>query len=87
MLSGNININTIIIQLIYYLSSITQKCKGRVPLKIILKVKQRFMFSIFITISTRVGQMDSKEMNDCLYLQHLNSLCSDFVNEHQKGDR
>lgn len=33
MLSGNININTNTMQLIYYLSGITQKCKGRVPFK------------------------------------------------------
>lgn len=33
MLSDNINIKTNTMQLIYYLSDITQKCKGRVPFK------------------------------------------------------
>lgn len=40
-------------------------------------MKRRFMFSSFMPISTRVGQMNSKEMN----------YSSSFVNEHQKGDR
>lgn len=46
-------------------------------LKIILRMKRRFMFSSFMPISTHVGQMNSKEMN----------YSSSFVNEHQKGDR
>lgn len=40
-------------------------------------MKKRFMFSIFMPISTYVGQMNSKEMN----------YSSFFVNEHQKRGR
>lgn len=37
-------------------------------LEMILRMKKKFMFSILVPISTHVGQVNSKEMNDCSYL-------------------
>lgn len=61
---------------IIYQASHRNAREGRL-LKIILRMKKRFMFSIFMPINTYVGQMNSKEMN----------YSSFFVNEHQKWDR
>lgn len=63
-LSGNININVNTMQLIYYLSGMTQRCKGKVPFK---NYSENEEIICLVFSYPHVGWMDTKETNDCSY--------------------